>query len=157
MARSSLFVWEGKEYEHNPKGSDWYWALGIICTSALVASVLFGQFLLGLLIVVAAVTVGVRAAKHPPTHRFEITEQGLIIGSELHDFDQMLSFCVLEDIEGKYPPVLSIKTESLLSPHLVIPLENVNVDAVYSTFLDRVHESEHKHTFADLVGGFLGF
>ena len=30
MARDAILEWEGREYDHNPKDSDWYWALGII-------------------------------------------------------------------------------------------------------------------------------
>ena len=33
MPRSALFEWEGREYDHNPKSADWYWALGIIAVA----------------------------------------------------------------------------------------------------------------------------
>lgn len=157
MARNTLIAWEGKEYEHNPKSADWYWALGIIATAAIIATVLFGNILLALLILVAAGTIALQAAKHPRTHSFELTEQGLVIGNDLHSFERMLSFSVLEDIEGKFPPVLSIKTESVFSPHLVVPLEGVDADAVYAFFLEHVDEGEHHHTFPDLVAAWLGF
>ena len=64
---------------------------------------------------------------------------------------------VLEDTEGEFPPLLSIKTESWLSPHLVIPLEGVDADVVYAYFLQHVDEAEHRHTFTDLVAAWLGF
>jgi hypothetical protein len=69
----------------------------------------------------------------------------------------MISFSVFEDIEGTLPPLLSIKNETWLSPHLVIPLEGVDADAVYTYFLQHVDEGEHSHTFADLVAAWLGF
>ena len=69
----------------------------------------------------------------------------------------MISFSVLEDIEDKLPPLLSIKNESWLSPHLMIPLEGVDADAVYMHFLRHVDEKEHQHTVADLVAAWLGF
>lgn len=68
-----------------------------------------------------------------------------------------MSFSVLEDVEEKLPPLLSIKTESWLSPHLVIPLEGVDADAVYAYFLGHVNEEEHRHAFTDLVAAWLGF
>lgn len=157
MPRNVLFEWEGKEHEHNPKSADWYWALGILAAASAIASILFGNYLLAVLVIVATGTFALHSAKVPPTHRFRLTEQGLLIGDDLHPFDKMLSFSVLEDIEGKLPPLLSIKTESWHSPHLVIPLENVDADAVYEYFLDHVDESEHKHSFSDLVAAWLGF
>ncbi len=157
MPRNALLEWEGREYDHSPKSDDWYWALGIISVAGTVAAILFGSYLIATLIIIAAATLALHAAKHPPLHRFQLVEQGLFIGDELHRFERMLSFSVLEDIEGKLPPMLSIKTESWFSPHLVVPLEGVDADAVYAYFLHHVDEDEHHHTFSDLVAAWLGF
>ncbi|MGD0328671.1 MAG: hypothetical protein ABSB00_03120 [Minisyncoccia bacterium] len=157
MPRTALFEWEGREYDHAPKSADWYWALGIVATAAAVASVLFSNYLLAILVIVAASAIALHAAKQPPLHHFRLVERGLFIGDELHPFERMISFSVLEDIEGELPPLLSIKNETWLSPHLVIPLEGIDADAVYAYFLQYVNESEHSHTFADLVAAWLGF
>lgn len=149
--------WEGKEYAHNPKSADWYWALGIMATAATVAAVLFGSYLIAALIIIAATAIALHSAKHPTLHRFRLVESGIMIGDDLHHFERMISFSVLEDIEGKLPPLLSIKTENWLSPHLVIPLEGVDADMVYAHFLQNVDEREHHHTFTDLVAALLGF
>ena len=157
MARDAIAEWEGREYDHNPKSADWYWALGIIAVAGGVASILFGNYLLAALIVIAAAALALHAAKEPPVHRFRLVEQGIVIGEELHPFERMISFTVLEDIEDEFPPMLSIKTDHWLSPHLVIPLAGVDADAVYAYFLKHVDEDEHKHTFSDLVAAWLGF
>lgn len=152
-----IVEWEGREYDHSPKSADWYWALGIVAVAAALASVLFSNYLLAVLIVIATVALALHAAKVPPLHRFRLVEQGLIIGDELHSFERMLSFSVFEDVEGVLPPLLSIKNENWLSPHIVIPLAGVDADVVYAYFLSHVDESEHKHTFVDLVAAWLGF
>jgi hypothetical protein len=157
MPRSTLLEWEGREYDHNPKSSDWYWALGIIAVAGTIAAVLFGNYLLALLVIIAAAALALHAAKEPPLHRFRLVEQGIMIGDELHPFERMISFSILEDIEGELPPVISIKNESWLSPHLVIPLAGVDADMIYTYFLQHVDESEHEHSFIDLVAAWLGF
>jgi len=157
MQHDALLEWKGREYDHNPKSTDWYWALGIIAAAIAIASVLFSNYLFAFLIIAAAITIALHAAKQPPIHHFRLVEKGLVIGEELHPFEKMISFSVLEDIEGEFPPLLSIKNETWFSPHLVIPLEGVDVDAVYEYFLQRVDESEHKHTLSDLVAAWLGF
>ena len=157
MAHAVLLEWEGKEYDHNPRSADWYWALGIVAVALALAAILFSSYLLALLIVIAAATLALHAAKEPTPHTFRLVEQGLMIGDDLHSFERMISFCTLEDIEGEFPPTLSIKTESWLSPHLVIPLEGVDVDRVYAHFLEHVDEREHPHSFHDLVAAWLGF
>ncbi|HVB20271.1 MAG TPA: hypothetical protein VNF51_03285 [Candidatus Paceibacterota bacterium] len=157
MPRNALLEWEGREYDHNPKNADWYWALGIIAVAGTIAAVLFGNYLLALLIIVAASALALHVAKQPPLHRFRLIEQGIMIGDELHPFERMISFSVLEDIEGELPPMISIKNESWLSPHLIIPLAGVDVDMIYAYFIQHVEESEHTHTFTDLVAAWLGF
>ncbi len=157
MPRATLLEWEGTEYDHNPKSTDWYWSLGIISVAGTVAAILFGNYLLAVLIIIAAGAITLHAAKHPPLHRFRLVEHGIVIGDDIHPFERMISFSVLEDVEGKLPPMLSIKTMSWLSPHLIIPLEDVDADRVYAYFLQHVDESEHTHTFADVVAAWLGF
>lgn len=157
MARSIIFEWEGQEYDHNPKSADWYWALGIVAVASAIAAALFSNYLFALLIIVAAVSIALHGAKHPPTHRFRVVEHGLVIGDELYPFEHMISFSVLEDIEGVLPPILSIKNESWLSPHLMIPLTGVDADAVFLHFLHHVDEGKHQHHFTDVVAAWLGF
>ena len=157
MSNTSILEWEGREYDHNPKSTDWYWAVGIIATASAVASVLFGNYLLAVLIIIAAVAFALHASKQPPVHRFRLVEQGIMVGDDLHPFERMTSFSVLEDVNGELSPMLSIKTDSWLSPHLIIPLEGVDADAVCAFFLEHVDESEHRHTFVDLVASWLGF
>ena len=157
MLRDALFEWEGREYEHSPKSADWYWALGIIAAAAAIASILFSNYLLAFLVVAAASAIALHAAKEPPLHRFRLVEQGLVIGEEVHPFERMISFSVLEDVDGELPPLLSIKTETWFSPHLVIPLAGVDADEVYAYFLQHVDEGEHRHTLSDLVAAWLGF
>ena len=157
MASNALAEWRGREYDHNPKDADWYWAVGIIAVASILASILFGNYLLATLFGIAAAALALHAAKEPPLHHFRLVEQGIIIGDELHPFGRMTSFSVLEDIEGEFPPMISIKTMSWLSPHLIIPLEGVDADMVYDHFLQHVDEEEHKHTFVDLVAAWLRF
>jgi len=157
MPHNALLEWEGREYDHNPKSTDWYWALGIVAVAGAVAAILFGNYLFAALIIIAAAALALHAAKQPPLHRFSLVEQGIVIGDELHPFERMISFSVLEDVQGELPPMISIKTESWLSPHLIIPLAGVDADQVYSYFLQHVDEGEHHHTFNDLVAAWLGF
>lgn len=157
MPPTVLLEWEGREYDHNPKSTDWYWVVGIVAVASTIASTLFGNYLLAALVVVAATALALHASKIPPLHRFRLAEEGVVIGDDLHPFAKMISFSVLEDVKGELPPMLSIKTESWVAPHLIIPLEGVDADRVYDHFLHHVDEAEHHHTLADVVAAWLGF
>ena len=157
MPHNVIVAWEGREYEHNPKSSDWYWALGIVAVAGTIAAILFENYLFALVIIAATITIALHTMKAPPIHQFRLVETGIMIGGDHHPFDRMTSFSMLEDIEGKLPPILSIKTESWHSPHLVIPLDGVDADMIYAYLLHHVDEGEHRHTVSDLVAAWLGF
>ena len=157
MTERIVFEWQGHEYDHTDKGADWYWSLGIVAAACTIAALLFQNYLLAVLIIIASATLALRAAKHPPLHTFQVVDNGLIIGNDLHPFEKMHSFSVLEDIEGRLPTLLSIKNDSWLFPHLLVPLEGVDVDAVYVHFLERVHEQPHQHSAPHIIGALLGF
>ncbi len=157
MQRAPFFEWEGFEYEHNPKTADWYWALGILSVAATLAALLFAQYLLAVLIIVAATSIALYATRKPPLHRFGLDDNGLYIGEEFHPFERMTSFSVLEDIEGELPPLLSIHTDLWFTPHLEIPLEDVDADGVYAHMLTHVEEKEHRPTLVHLIEAWLGF
>lgn len=153
----AIFEWHGVEYEHNPKSADWYWAIGIVATALGIAVLLFGNYLLALVVVVATTTLVLHARRHPPKHRFAIIEGGLLIDSDLFMFDRMHSFSMFEYIEGNRPPVLSIKYDSWIHPHLLIPLNHVDADALYAHLLSHISEAHHPHTIHDVVAHWLGF
>jgi hypothetical protein len=157
MARAIIAEWEGQEYEHDPKSADWYWALGIVAIAAAVAAWIFSNYLLALLVVIAAIAIALHAAKRPPLHRFRLVEDGLLIGEDLHPFERMTSFSVLEDVEGDLPPLLSVKTDVWHSAHLEIPLADVDADLVYATLLANVDEEEHRPGAAEVVAAWFGF
>ncbi len=157
MARTALCTWQGLEHEHNPKSADWYWALGIMTIASVIASILFGNYLLVLVIIAAATTLSLHHAKEPPLRTFHLFEHGIAIDEEFFPFRDMLSFSILEDIEGKFPPMLSIHTTRWLSPHLVIPLNDVDVDLVHNHLFEQTTEAPHHPTLVDVAARLFGF
>lgn len=149
MARGPLFEWNGHEYAFEEKGSDWYWALGIIAFAAIVAAFLFSNIILALVIAAAATTLALQAAKHPREHYFAITERGVVIDKNLYRYEDMMSFSVLEYVDETMPPSLSIKTRNLLSPHILIPIVDHDPVEIYEFFVQHIPEGAHDESFFD--------
>lgn len=157
MAYAVIAEWEGREREHNPRSADWYWVVGIVSGACAVAAIIFGNYLFAIVIIMAAVALALHATIEPPVHRFRLVEQGLVIGEDLYPFSSMTSFAILEDVDGEMEPILSIKTDSWVAPHLEVPLEGVDADLVYDRFLGAVEEDEHHPILSDVVAAWLGF
>jgi len=151
MARSPIFEWHAKEYASEEKSADWYWAVGIAAAAIFIACILFNNILLGLVVIAATVTTCLQAAKRPRLHRFAITEQGILIDSNLFAFDHMLHFSVLEYIDETIPPALSIKTKYLLAPHLLIPIVGYDPIDVYDYVAGHLPEGKHDESAIDRI------
>ena len=157
MASSVIFEWEGKEYASDEKGADWYWALGIIAAAAIVVSILFSNILLALVVLAGAVALGLAAAKRPEIHRFAVTDVGVAIDNNLYLFSNMRTFSVFEYIDSSLPPALSIKTNHVFSPHLVIPIVGIDPMSVYNFVSAHVPEGRHHEpSLLDHLVGLFG-
>ena len=153
--QSAPIRWQAYEHEHIERGKDWYWALGIIAVCAALISVLFGNSLFGILILVAAATLGLLAKTTPSLVKFELTERGIRVGDVLHRYEDVISFWVEEhDVN---PPVLLIDTVKWLSPNLVIPIEGVDPREVRTFLAERVDEVPMKESAAHKILEFFGF
>ena len=151
MNRTPIFSWEGREYQFEEKSADWYWALGIIATAGAIACILFGNFLLALVIVMAAIALALAAAKAPRTHRFGIFDEGIAIDNNYYPFENMLHFSVLEYADETLPPSLSIKTRSFLAPHLLIPIVGHDPVDIYEYMLLHLEDGRHDESPIDRV------
>lgn len=151
MARTVFYEWEAQGYVFEEKGSDWYWGLGIIAVAAAVASVLFGNIILGLLIIAAAGTLALSMAKKPRVHRFSISDEGVAIDENLYTYDDIVSYSVLEYLDPAMPPALSLRTHKLLAPHLLIPIADHDPLEIYEFFADHVEEGKHDESIVDRI------
>ena len=155
MARTVFFEWEAVGYVFEEKGADWYWALGIIAVAAAVASILFGNVILALLIVVAAGTLALTTLKRPQLHQFRITDLGVMIDENLYEYDRIVSFSVLEYLDPERPAALSIHTRYPLAPHLLIPITGHDPEQVYEFFAEHIEEGRHDESVVDRIIDFL--
>lgn len=151
---SAPLRWMAYEHEHIERGSDWFWALGIIAVSAALTSILFANVLFALLIIVAASTIAL-VARHPhELHEFEISEKGIRTGMTMHPYENIISYWI--DEEGDQP-LLLIDTTALMAPNLVIPLEDIPPESVREFFTERVEEIPMKEALPHKIMEFLGF
>lgn len=149
MPREPLFAWNGSEYSFEEHGADWYWALGIITVAAMLAAILFSNILLALVILAAAATIGLQAAKHKRVHHFSVYDNGVAIDGNLYLYKDMRDFAILEYVDPSLPPALSIKTNHILAPHLLIPINDYDAVDIYDYISNHLPEGMHEETLLD--------
>ena len=123
ISSKTILTWSAYEHEHIERESDWYWALGVAAVCIALTAIIFHDTLFGLLILLAATTIGMLAREAPPLTTFEISDRGIKVNHELHRFDDIIAFWIDEQ---STPPLLLVDTTKPLAPNLIIPLHDVH-------------------------------
>lgn len=156
MAQPALFEWQAKEIAPDERSADWFWALAIVALALVILCVLLSDYLLAIVVVIAAVTTSLLAAKKPRIHRFAITTSGITVDTRHYPFDNMLHFSIFEYLDPNKPAAISIKTKSLLAPHLLIPIVGHDPAEIYEFLAFHMPEGKHHESIIDRVVEFMG-
>lgn len=155
MPEHALLRWSAYEHEHIERGQDWYWALGIAAISIAIISILLGNFLFGLLVIVAAFTIALHSRKPPEIASFELSERGIRVNGVLHRYREVISFWV-EDEHDHHRPLLLVDTKKFLSPNLIIPIEQIDPRLVRAYLKEHAEERHMREPLAHKILDFLG-
>ncbi len=147
--------WSAYEHEHIERGSDWFWALGIVAACIAIVAILMHDSLFAILILLAAGIIGMLANVPPDLTEFEISERGIRVGRDLHRYDEILSFWVEDEHDA--PPLLLVDTTKFMAPNLIIPIEGVEPGAVRDFLRDHTSEVPMKEPLAHKIIEFFGF
>ncbi|MDO8521856.1 MAG: hypothetical protein Q7S08_01040 [bacterium] len=147
--------WSAYEHEHIERGSDWFWALGIVAVCAALTSILFSNVLFAIVLIVAAFTIGLLARTPPKLIEFELSDRGIRVGGTLHRYDHIIAFWV-EDEHEHIPPLLLVDTTKFMSPNLIIPLEDIDPHLVRVFLQQRAEERPMKEPVSHKILEFFG-
>ncbi len=146
--------WRAPEYTFNEKSTDWFWGLALSTLAIGVVSLIAGNFLLAVLIIIAAFTVGLLSIRRPKDIEFKINNRGVKAGTELHSWSGLESFWLEEETD---PPKIILISKRFLMPHIIIPLGDVDFGNVHDVLLEHLPQVEHHESIVDVLAARLGF
>ncbi|MDP3965318.1 MAG: hypothetical protein Q8Q13_00780 [bacterium] len=146
--------WSAYEHEHIERGSDWYWALGIVAVCAALTSILFSNVLFAIVLIVAAFTIGLIARTPPKLIEFELSDRGIRVGGTLHRWDHIIAFWVEDEHDRE--PLLLVDTTKFMSPNLIIPIEDIDPAEVREFLQQRAEERPMKEPVSHKILEFFG-
>lgn len=146
--------WSAYEHEHIERGRDWYWALGIVSLSVAITSVLLGDPLFAVVVVLAAIVIAMLSRTPPDIATFELSDRGIRINNRLHRYDHIISFWVEDEHNGR--PLLLVDTTKFLSPNLIIPIEHIDPHLVRAYLKERADEVPMREPLAHKILEFIG-
>ena len=152
---SNQLKWGALEYEYIPKSNNWFWSVGIIAISVAFASVLLGNMLFAILVMIAATTIILYGAKKPKKVMFSFTARGLQIDSRLFPYENLRSFWIHYEPPAKKNIV--IEPKKLFMPAIIIPLGDADPNIIREHLLKFLKEERHEESIAQTISRLLGF
>lgn len=150
------FRFQAVEYYHSHKGADWYWTVGIIAVASSIAAFIFGNILFAILIVLGTLSLLMYASRPPHEHDIEISEMFVTVGKYRFAYSRLQSFW----IEHGTHPHLLIKTNRIIMPHLIIPLDSLTEDEqddVREFLKTKLPEEEQTEPLLEQIMEYIGF
>lgn len=148
-------AWEATAHSHVEKSSDWFWALGILAVSAGAASLFFGNFLLTILILLAASIVAIVAKKEPPITEFAVTVRGLRVGDNLYPYSTLEAYYIDEDDPNG--PQLLARSNKLFMHLIVMPLPVEHIEDIEDILETRLPEEFMEEPLGTKILEIFGF
>lgn len=150
-------IWETHEYLYQEKTTDWYWGVGVLGITLAILAIIFGNALLAVLIIVGGITLCLFGAQRPKHVRFEVNHSGLMIDRTLYPYKTLQSFWVEDNRHHGIHSKVFFQSRRMVTPIIVILLEDVEPEHLRDFLLDHLPESEHTDSFSQKLLEYFGF
>lgn len=150
--------WRAYEHKHkDAKSPDWFWALGFVAVAIAVAAILFGNSLFGILVILAAVVLGLSVNQKPKENSYAITTRGVVINDVLHPYKGLEAFWI-DETSRTDKNILIIDAHRPLVPHIIIEIpDTIDRDVLQDYLLDYLPEEELYEPASHRIAEMLGF
>ncbi len=155
LGRVREISWEAPEHHHIEKGSDWFWALGIITISASVAMIAFGNILFGLVILLAGSVTALLASREPRMVTYSVSLRGIRLGNDLHPYSSIKCFFI--DEEHPRNVQLLFQSKNMFTPLIIIPVPDDAVEEIEYMLEERLPEEHLEEPLGHKLLEVLGF
>lgn len=140
MATEALISWIAPEHLHVEKGTDWYWAVGIVTLALAAVAVIFGNIIVSIFIVVAATALVMHSSRPARDVYHEVNDRGIVVDNVLYPFLGLESFWIPHD---EFPSKIILKSDRLFTPFIIIYINEVDPEEVREVLLKYIAETEH--------------
>ena len=130
-----------------PKTAEWFWALGIFGFALIVFAVLLKNYLLIVIVALAAFIIYSNKNKQPDIVNFRLNDDGLYIEEKFYSFDGFESFWIFP---GENPEFVLRRKERFI-PLLAAPFYESDEPQIRRILAEHLPENEEKESLIDLL------
>lgn len=154
MKKSSRLTWVAHQHEYKERGADWFWAVGIVTVAAAVAATIFGNLILGILIIVGAFALTLFINRDADAVEVVVDERGVTRGEIHYPYASLHSFWV--EMEHVHPKIY-LRSQKVLLPLIMVPLGEADGHEVAEFLAEHLTEEHHQAPFVERLLERLGF
>jgi len=148
--------WHTPEYIFRQRTSDWFWTLGIIAAACAVTSIIFGNILFSIIIVIGAFAIALHASRQPRIIKIEINERGVAVDHDMYLYRSLHSFWIND--EHHSGTKLILRSERSFVPLITLPIhEDVDIESIREHIKNHLKEEVHEETITGHIMDRLGF
>ncbi|MFW5853540.1 MAG: hypothetical protein ACOCU8_02865 [Patescibacteria group bacterium] len=150
-----IIKWQGPEYEHQEKSKNWVWLVGLAVILGVIITIVLANFLLALILAIGFASLIFMALTPPRIIDFAITENGILIDSNLYLFKNIQAFALEEEEDTTR---MSIHIDRLFLPHIILTLpSDIDPMEIKEILSEFIPEEEFRLSLAEELLRFLGF
>ncbi len=115
-----VFSWTVPEYDQHDRSRQWYIIAGVIGAGLLLFSLISGNYLFTLIVVLFGIILFLQDIQPPMDVFFGITEAGIIVGDIYYPFKDIVNYWIVYNPPGVKN--LYFTTNNILKHRLQVPL-----------------------------------
>ena len=151
----TILEWQAPEHRYVDRSRDWYWIFGAIILALSFLSFYMGNVILGILILVAGITIGILSYKETKLIDIKLTDQGIVAHRSLYPYPIFRSFWI-EDDHHTGARLLLHPIKSYL-PLNVFPVgEDVDLDHLREIMMHYLDEEFLEESFVHKIFDYIG-
>ncbi len=152
--RDQELSWQVASHTTRERSNDWYWGLGGIAIAGIVLSIVFGNALLAIIIVLGAFSMGYLTIQAPREHTITAGPRGIAVDGTRYPWRGVRSFWVEH---GNDNPRLFVTMNGIIAPHISLYLaDSAEADSVRKTLKRYVPEVEQGPQLGEQLSNMLG-
>jgi hypothetical protein len=153
-SKSALCHWQAPEFEARQRDKRWFVYLALALMAIIGYAVYANSPIMAITFILIGVVGYTYIEKEPRILDFMITEDGIVAGKEIFEYERIKSFWIFYEEDGSR--VVSLHMKSLITPYMHIPIGEEDPTMIREALLENVEEIEQEHNIVDTLERFFG-
>lgn len=150
----AVLHWRAPEHEIMEKSRKWYLYVLLLLVAIVAFAVYTNSPVMAITFIMIGVVGYIFIGKEPRILDFAITDEGVIAGREIYEFENMYSFWIFYESDGI--KVISLHMKNKIIPFIHIPVHDQDPFEIREVLLEYIPEIKQDPSPVDTFERFLG-